>query len=180
MFDPPEMVKYAQIPYSVNDSPAHRELALETARKSIVLLKNDAHTLPLSKSLKTIAVIGPNADDVDVLLGNYNGIPTAPITPLAGIRTQARRENTVLYARGSDLAANLPNFEAVPATALFTRTARITTASTANTSTRNFDGKPHRPRASAPRQNPDVRSRCSPASTRRSISNGGTARRAPT
>ena len=41
MFDPPAMVKYAQIPYSVNDSPAHRQLALETARKSIVLLKNE-------------------------------------------------------------------------------------------------------------------------------------------
>src|SRR5690242_6413415 len=49
MFDPPSMVKYAQIPYSVNDSAAHRALALETARKSIVLLKNDNRALPLSK-----------------------------------------------------------------------------------------------------------------------------------
>ena len=49
MFDPPEMVKYAQIPYSVNDSAAHRELALETARKSIVLLKNEGHALPLEQ-----------------------------------------------------------------------------------------------------------------------------------
>ncbi len=119
MFDPPEMVKYAQIPYSVNDSPAHRELALETARKSIVLLKNDRNTLPLSKSIKTVAVIGPNADDLDVLLGNYNGIPTAPISPLEGIRRKLGPKK-IIYARGSDLAANVPNFETIPSTALFT------------------------------------------------------------
>src|SRR5205807_3135354 len=82
LFDPPSMVKYAQIPYSVNDSPAHRQLALETARKSMVLLKNEGHALPLSTNLRSIAVIGPNADDVDALLGNYNGIPAAPITVL--------------------------------------------------------------------------------------------------
>jgi beta-glucosidase len=136
MFDPPEMVKYAQIPYSVNDSRAHRELALETARKSIVLLKND-HILPLSKSLKTVAVIGPNADDLDVLLGNYNGIPTAPITPLAGIRAKLGAKK-VIYARGSDLAANVPNFETVPASAL-----NITGEYYASC---DFDNKPHRPR----------------------------------
>src|SRR5262249_4689443 len=61
MFDPPEMVKYAQIPYSENDSPAHAALAFETARKSIVLLKNDRSVLPLRKNLQTLAVVGPNA-----------------------------------------------------------------------------------------------------------------------
>ncbi len=137
MFDPPDMVKYAQIPYSVNDSPAHRELALETARKSIVLLKNDRHVLPLSKSLKTVAVIGPNADDLDVLLGNYNGIPTAPITPLAGIRAKLGAKR-VIYARGSDLAANVPNFETVPSSAL-----SLTGEYYASC---DFDNKPHRPR----------------------------------
>src|SRR5581483_9583177 len=76
MFDPPEMVRYAQIPYSVNDSPEHRELALKTARESIVLLKNDDHFLPLKKDLKSIAVLGPNADVVRVLLGNYEGTPS--------------------------------------------------------------------------------------------------------
>ena len=88
MFDPPSMVKYTKIPYSVNDSPAHRQLAVETARKSIVLLKNENHTLPLKKSIKTLAVIGPNADDAEVMLGNYNGSPTAPVTPLAGIKAK--------------------------------------------------------------------------------------------
>ncbi len=147
MFDPPEMVKYAQIPYSENDSPAHRQLALETARKAIVLLKNENRTLPLSKSLKTVAVIGPNADDVDVLLGNYNGIPTAPITPLAGIRAKLAGTR-VLYARGSDLAANMPTFTVIPAASLFTSDSadHKNGLKAKYFSSCNFDGKQHRPR----------------------------------
>src|SRR5215831_18538513 len=120
MFDPPSMVKYAQIRYSVNESPAHAALALETARKSIVLLKNENHALPLSKSLKTIAVIGPEADDVEVLLGNYNGEPTAPVTLLEGLRNKLGTKTKVLHARGSDFAANMPLMEAIPASNLFT------------------------------------------------------------
>jgi beta-glucosidase len=120
MFDPPERVPYAQIPYSVNDSPEHRALALEAARKSIVLLKNDKGMLPLRKGLKTIAVIGPNADNIDVLLGNYNGYPTEPVTPLEGIRRKAGPRTQVLYAQGSDLAENMPTPETVPSSALFT------------------------------------------------------------
>jgi beta-glucosidase len=114
MFDPPELVKWAQIPYSENDSPAHAALALETARKAIVLLKNERRTLPLAKTLKTVAVIGPNADDTTVLVGNYNGIPSAPVTPLEGIRRKLGSGTRVIYARGSSLAANLPSFEVIP------------------------------------------------------------------
>jgi beta-glucosidase len=139
MFDPPEMVKYAQIPYSVNDSEPHRQLAVETARKSIVLLKNEAHTLPLAKSLKTIAVIGPDADDAEVMVGNYNGDPSAPVTPLAGIRKKLGANTKVLYVRGSDLAANLPTFEVVPASALSGLKGEYYNSA-------NFDGKQHRPR----------------------------------
>jgi beta-glucosidase len=148
MFDPPSMVKYAQIPYSVNDSPEHRQLALETARKSMVLLKNEAGTLPLSKSLKTIAVIGPNADDEEVLLGNYNGEPSAPVTPLAGIRRKLAGRARVVYARGSDLAANLPSFETVPTSALFTSdtSERRPGLTGAYYNSANFDGHLHRPR----------------------------------
>jgi beta-glucosidase len=147
MFDPPSMVKYAQIPYSVNESPAHRQLALETARKSIVLLKNEAHTLPLSKSLKTVAVIGPDADDAEILLGNYNGDPTEPVTPLAGIRKKLGASR-VLYARGSDLAANLPAFDTIPSSALFTSNGsdRRNGLTGEYFATGNFDGKRHRPR----------------------------------
>jgi beta-glucosidase len=147
MFDPPELVKYAQIPYSENDSPAHRQLSLETARKSIVLLKNDNATLPLSKSLKTIAVIGPNADDVGVLLGNYNGVPSVPVTPLEGIR-QKLPSARVLYARGSELAPNMPAFEVVPATALFLTDSPDSRNGLQGEyfNTSNFDGRLHRAR----------------------------------
>jgi len=118
MFDPPARVPYAAIPASVNDAPAHRGLAREAARKSIVLLKNAGGLLPLRKDLGTVAVIGPNADDVDVLLGNYNGVPSDPITPLAGIRRAVSPGTRVLYARGSDVAPNTPSFEVVPSGAL--------------------------------------------------------------
>ena len=138
-FDPPSMVKYAQIPYSENDSPAHRQLALEAARESIVLLKNDNHALPLSKSLKTIAVIGPNADDVDALVGNYNGEPSEPITALAGIRRKLPQAR-VIYAHGSDLAENMPVFETVPASALSPG------LQGEYFNSGNFDGKQHRNR----------------------------------
>ncbi|HYW70898.1 MAG TPA: glycoside hydrolase family 3 C-terminal domain-containing protein [Pyrinomonadaceae bacterium] len=103
MFDPPEMVPYARIPVSANDSPEHRQLALETARESMVLLKNDNHTLPLSRDLKSIAIIGPNADDVPVLLGNYNGQPSRATTPLAGIRQHVSSQTTVLHTLGTSL-----------------------------------------------------------------------------
>src|SRR5205085_5424517 len=105
MFDPPEMVKYAQIPYSENDTPAHRQLALDAARESIVLLKNEKQTLPLRKDLRTIAVIGPNADAPDVLLGNYNGTPSSSVTPLEGIREKLPKAHVVyvcgMYAPGA-------------------------------------------------------------------------------
>jgi beta-glucosidase len=115
LFDPPARVKYAQIPYSENGNPAHARLALETARKSIVLLKNENNTLPLSKSIKTLAVIGPNADDVDVMLGNYNGIQASPMTPLAGLKKKLGAKAKVVYARGTELAVNMHAFEVIPA-----------------------------------------------------------------
>lgn len=100
MFDPPEMVPYARIPFSENDSPAHRALSLRAARESIVLLKNERNTLPLAKDLKTVAVIGPNADAPDVLLGNYNGTPSKSVTPLEGVRNKVSNSTTVLHAPG--------------------------------------------------------------------------------
>ncbi len=103
MFDPPEMVPYASIPFSANDSTEHRQLALEAARESMVLLKNDNHTLPLSRNLKSVAVIGSNADAVPVLLGNYNGQPSRATTPLAGIRQHVSPQTTVLHAVGTTL-----------------------------------------------------------------------------
>jgi len=105
MFEPPEEVPFAQIPYSVNDSPAHRALARRAAQESIVLLKNESGFLPLAKTWRTIAVIGPNADDAEVLLGNYHGTPSASVTPLQGIRAALPATN-VLYAAGCDILGN--------------------------------------------------------------------------
>jgi len=125
LFDPPARVPFSSIAPDVNDSPTHRDLALETARKSIVLLKNDGPVLPLGSGIRSIAVIGPNADDVDVLLGNYNGTPSDPVTPLAGIRrAAAERGATVTWTRGSDVAEGVPSLEPVPASALTGLTAR--------------------------------------------------------
>ena len=104
MFDPPEMVPYARIPFSENDSVEHHELALRTARESIVLLKNEARLLPLKKDLKSVAVIGPNADSPDVLWGNYNGRPSRLVTPLQGIKSVVSPNTKVVYALGSTRA----------------------------------------------------------------------------
>jgi beta-glucosidase len=102
MFDPPERVRWAQIPYSVNDAPEHDRLARRVAQSSIVLLKNSG-VLPLRKDLRTIAVVGPTADDLMSLLGNYNGTPSKPITILAGIRNAVSLSTRVVYERGVDL-----------------------------------------------------------------------------
>ena len=87
MFDPPEMVKYAQTPESEIDSDAHRELALKTARESMVLLKNDG-LLPFGPQIRNIAVVGPLAESLRVLQGNYSGTPSRATTALDGIRKQ--------------------------------------------------------------------------------------------
>jgi beta-glucosidase len=120
MFDSPDRVKWARIPITVLDQPAHRAIAREVARKSMVLLKNTGNVLPLRKNPGTIAVIGPNANEWHMLLGNYNGIPKDPVTPLRGIREAVAPGTRVLYARGSDLADGFPVLEAVPTSALRT------------------------------------------------------------
>ncbi len=100
LFDPPTDVRYARIPFRENDSPAHRTLALKLAEESIVLLKNDG-VLPLAKSAKTLAIIGPNAASLSAIEGNYNAVPSEPITPLLGIQRRFGKKSTILYAQGS-------------------------------------------------------------------------------
>jgi len=112
MFDPPESVPYSSISISDNDTEPHRQLALQAARETLVLLKNSERLLPLGTKYKTIAVIGPNADNIDPLLGNYNGTPSHPVTVLAGIRKRFA-DSTVLYAAGSSLTG--PPLAPVPA-----------------------------------------------------------------
>ena len=104
MFDPPDSFAYGRIPMSEDNSAAHRELSLQAARESMVLLKNENGTLPLKSTTQKIAVIGPTAELVQSLQGNYNGPPQAPVFPLEGIEkkfTSAR----VSYAQGSTLVA---------------------------------------------------------------------------
>lgn len=116
MFDPQSDVKYAQIPDSVVDSAAHRQIALQAARESIVLLKNSKDVLPLSSAIKSIAVIGPNADSVPALLGNYHGTPSSAVTILQGLKNRA--PNTAFtYVKGCDITS-AGNLDVIPGSAL--------------------------------------------------------------
>lgn len=112
MFDPAERVRWARIPASVNQAPAHDALALKAAQASLVLLKNDG-ILPLSRNTRRIAVVGPTADDTMALLGNYFGTPAAPVTILQGIR-EAAKGVEVRYARGVDLVEGRDDPGATP------------------------------------------------------------------
>ena len=109
MFDPDESVPYASIPYEVNDSEAHHVLNQEIAAESLVLLKNDG-TLPADRDkTKTIAVIGPNADSKEALIGNYYGTPSVSYTVVQGFRA-AMPGARIIYAEGCTLTQ--PNKEA--------------------------------------------------------------------
>ena len=113
LFDPPASVPYAQVPDAALNSPAHVALALKLANESMVLLKNNG-VLPVRPSVKTIAVIGPLADQVDVLLGNYNGQPIHPVTALDGVRA-AFPNARIIHAPGSNF---LRAASTIPASAL--------------------------------------------------------------
>ena len=89
--------EYDNIPYDVVECEEHLELNRQMARESIVLLKNNG-ILPLSKDVKTIAVIGPNADDRTVLHANYNGTPSRYVTILNGL--QDAFDGKIIYAKG--------------------------------------------------------------------------------
>lgn len=99
MFDPPSIVPYAQTPASALEAPAHQAHALKMARQSIVLLKNESNTLPLSKKIKRIAVLGPNADNSIAVLGNYNGTPSKVVTLLAGIKDKLGADVEIIYEK---------------------------------------------------------------------------------
>ncbi len=105
-FDPKERVPFNAIAPAENDTPEHGALALRAARESLVLLKNDG-LLPLNPAkVRRVAVIGPNATSVPVLLGNYNGSPSAPVTVLAGLKAALEPAGVqVDYAHGCDYAA---------------------------------------------------------------------------
>ena len=107
LFDPPAQMPYSSLPFSEVGSPAHKALALKAAKESIVLLKNDNHTLPLLSSVHSIAVVGPNASDLSAVEGNYNAVPKDPMMPLDGIQKEFPHAH-VSYAQGSPYAEGLP------------------------------------------------------------------------
>ncbi|HUI54771.1 MAG TPA: glycoside hydrolase family 3 C-terminal domain-containing protein [Bryobacteraceae bacterium] len=104
MFDPPEMVPYSKISPSEVDTPEHRALALNISRQAMVLLKNDG-ILPLKSGVKTIAVVGPLADNDGVLRGNYSGTSTRYTTIIDGIRKEFSGA-TVTYTPGTKFQRN--------------------------------------------------------------------------
>ncbi len=103
LFDPPEKCQYSKILINQNDTQESRSLALKISEQSLVLLKNSG-ILPLDRTkIKNIAVIGPNADTVAVLQGNYNGSASHPVTILNGIKQLAGTDITVTYTQGCPL-----------------------------------------------------------------------------
>jgi len=114
MFDPPESVPYAQIPESEIDSAAHRQLALKTARESMVLLKSDG-ILPLPAKGKKILVVGPLAESVRVLQGNDSGTASHAVSALEGMRKQFARTQ-VTYAPGTNFLREETSPTSAPST----------------------------------------------------------------
>lgn len=98
-------VPWTKIPMSIVNNEEHRKLALDMARESMTLLQNRNDILPLKKSVKKIAVIGPNANDKPMLWGNYNGTPVRTITILDGITAKLSGDK-ILYDKGCDLVEN--------------------------------------------------------------------------
>lgn len=103
--DDDALVPWAAIPMSVVNNEAHRKLALDMALESMTLLQNKNNTLPLKRTVKRIAVVGPNADNDAMLWGNYNGKPVRTINILQGIRSKMPA-NAVLYDKACDLVEN--------------------------------------------------------------------------
>jgi beta-glucosidase len=117
LFDPPSSVQYSKLSATDNDTEAHRKLALSMARESLVLLKNKNNFLPLKHPPAAIAVIGPDADSLDALEGNYSGTPSKPVTILSGIRKRFPRSK-VVFVQGTGLVG--PVTKSVPSEALCT------------------------------------------------------------
>ena len=99
LFDPADRDPYNEIPFSEVTSAAHQAMALEVARQSMVLLKNDGKALPLKPGIRTIAVVGPNAASLSALEGNYNAVPRNPVLPVDGIAAEFSGAKVILMRR---------------------------------------------------------------------------------
>ena len=104
MFDPADRLPWAQLGPEIISSETNHDMAVQAARESMVLLENKGAVLPLSKGIKTIAVVGPNADDVELLNGNYGGTPTEnhKQSLLAGIKAAVPGAK-VIYQKACEL-----------------------------------------------------------------------------
>jgi len=116
MFDPPDMVPYTKIDEKLLDSAEHRAMARKVANEAMVLLKNDG-TLPLKPEVKSIAVVGPLADQTNVLLGNYNGIPSHSVSFMEGLKSEFPNAK-ITYVPGTQFLH--PEGTAIPANVLTT------------------------------------------------------------
>ncbi len=115
MFDAPEHVSFNNIPYEINSCKEHSDFSVEVAKKTIVLLKNEGNLLPLDRNkLKSIAVIGPNADSREALQGNYFGTSDRYVTILDGIRAAVGEETRVYYSLGCPLFRDKTSFLSAP------------------------------------------------------------------
>lgn len=100
LFDPPEMVPFTSISTDVINCAEHKALALEAAQKCIVMLKNDNNVLPLSKETQSVYIIGPNASNLDVMLGNYYGLSGDMSTVLEGVVRKMEPGTFIEYRPG--------------------------------------------------------------------------------
>ena len=103
--DDDALVPWTKIPTSILNNEEHRRLTVTMSRETITLLQNKKNVLPLNKSMKKIAVIGPNADNAPMLWGNYNGTPMRTTTILTGIKSKLST-NSIVYDKACDLVEN--------------------------------------------------------------------------
>lgn len=115
LLNAPNKVPFTEISVNSLESEAHQKLALQTARESMVLLKNENNTLPISKSVKKIVVIGPNANDRQYSLGNYFGTPTFSSTILEGIESKVSENTVIGYFKGVNLTDSNTIFDVIDA-----------------------------------------------------------------
>ncbi len=140
LFDSPDKVPYTRITFEVVDSPAHRALALEAARQSLVLLKNDSQFLPLSKTgLKKVAVIGPLAGECH--LGGYSGTPLVRISPYEGIAKSLGVEIFHPYIPAAKMVTSSGGVQLQSSSEGETNLAFITNGSWAQFPKADFNGK---------------------------------------
>jgi beta-glucosidase len=115
LFNQLEDIPFEYIGEEALESEAHSQLALQAAKESIVLLKNENNILPLSKELKSVALIGPNANDRHFLLGNYFGVPSERSTVLDGLEMKLSKETELHYFKGVNIADDKEVFDVVGA-----------------------------------------------------------------